>query len=134
MAMPPPVVGGGGQQEQWQERLSRALKMVVEQEQDLFDREAVAAALAVSPAAMPPAAVPLPAPPMVVPIMAGGGQVAKRKKKHFSEQEVQHLREGVQKYGVGNWANMLNDPALQFDETRNAVSLKDKWRNLMKAA
>ena len=101
----------------------------------MFDREVQPAMAAPAMAPVPIMATPAMATPAMapVPIMAGG-QVAKRKKKHFSEQEVQHLREGVQKYGVGNWANILNDTTLKFDETRNAVSLKDKWRNLMKAA
>ncbi len=123
-----PPVSGGGQQEQWQQRLSRALQMVVDQEQEVFDQEALAALPPVPP--VPPAPMAPMAP--VAPFMAGG-KVAKRSKKHFSEQEVQHLRDGVHRYGVGNWSRILLDPQLHFHETRNSVSLKDKWRNLMKA-
>ena len=70
-----------------------------------------------------------------VAIIAGGGHpaVSKRTKKHFTAEEVDDLRKGVDKHGVGNWAKILTDKDLAFHSSRNTVSLKDKWRNLMKS-
>jgi hypothetical protein len=44
----------------------------------------------------------------------------------FSEEENQFLREGVQRYGVGQWSAILN--TYPFHPLRNAVALKDRWR------
>ncbi|KAL7720573.1 Myb family DNA-binding domain containing protein [Entamoeba marina] len=51
----------------------------------------------------------------------------KKKKRRFSEEETQNLIEGVKKFGVGRWKNILNN--YKFDG-RSCVDLKDKWRNL----
>lgn len=43
---------------------------------------------------------------------------------HWSEQEVLALKEGVQRFGVGNWQKIVNDyPVLR---QRTGVQLKDK--------
>ncbi|KAL7718274.1 Myb family DNA-binding domain containing protein [Entamoeba marina] len=55
------------------------------------------------------------------------GQVIKKKKRRFSEEETQNLIEGVNRFGVGHWKTILNN--FQFDG-RSCVDLKDKWRNL----
>lgn len=53
------------------------------------------------------------------------------RRKHFwSLEEMSNLREGVEKYGVGNWVSILEN--FRFQPYRNNVSLKDKWRNLVK--
>ena len=48
----------------------------------------------------------------------------------WDEWEVDQLRAGVKKFGVGKWAFMLNDPSLFFIPGRSSQQLKDKWRNL----
>lgn len=60
-----------------------------------------------------------------------GEPVAKvrRLKRPFTAQEETNLREGVKRYGVGNWRLILM--AYTFDN-RTTVDLKDKWRNLQK--
>ncbi|KAL7718498.1 Myb family DNA-binding domain containing protein [Entamoeba marina] len=55
------------------------------------------------------------------------GQVVKKKKRRFTEEETQNLIEGVNRFGVGHWKTILNN--FQFDG-RSCVDLKDKWRNL----
>ena len=43
---------------------------------------------------------------------------------HWSEAEVAALKEGVQRFGVGNWQKIVNDyPVLR---QRTGVQLKDK--------
>lgn len=45
---------------------------------------------------------------------------------HWSEAEVTALKEGVQRFGVGNWQKIVNDfPVLR---QRTGVQLKDKVR------
>ena len=55
------------------------------------------------------------------------GQMKKKKKRRFTEEETKNLIEGVEKFGVGHWKNILN--AYKFDG-RSCVDLKDKWRNI----
>ena len=56
------------------------------------------------------------------------------KKVRFSEEEAAALLEGVKRYGVGKWKNILRDPEWQgvFHKKRNDVDLKDKWANMCK--
>lgn len=49
----------------------------------------------------------------------------------WDDWEVNQLRTGVEKYGIGKWALILRDPALFFIPSRSAQQLKDKWRNLV---
>ncbi|WCJ17656.1 Telomeric repeat-binding factor 2 [Euphorbia peplus] len=58
---------------------------------------------------------------------------ARRKPHKFSLEEEDALREGVQKYGVGNWTLILNSKQSVFID-RTAVDLKDKWRNLTRSS
>jgi len=44
---------------------------------------------------------------------------------------VQHLQEGVTKFGHGNWAKIRS--SYPFPAYRTGVHLKDKWRNHEKA-
>ncbi|PON66159.1 GAMYB transcription factor [Trema orientale] len=56
--------------------------------------------------------------------------VSKRRKiKKWSLLEEDTLRNGVQKYGKGNWKLILNSYRDIFEE-RTEVDLKDKWRNM----
>eukprot|EP00178_Gracilaria_changii_P012391 TRINITY_DN350_c0_g1_i1.p1 TRINITY_DN350_c0_g1~~TRINITY_DN350_c0_g1_i1.p1 ORF type:complete len:1155 (+),score=182.31 TRINITY_DN350_c0_g1_i1:8400-11864(+) len=58
---------------------------------------------------------------------------AKRQKRiKWTQQEVEALRLGVQKYGEGRWAVILRENANMFNPVRISVDLKDKWRNLSK--
>ncbi|KAL8997011.1 MAG: hypothetical protein Q9169_003601 [Polycauliona sp. 2 TL-2023] len=54
-----------------------------------------------------------------------------RKRSKWSEVETRSLIKGVDKYGVGKWTKVLNDPDFYFSEGRNAIDLKDRFRTLM---
>jgi len=55
----------------------------------------------------------------------------KPKKRHpWTPDEVKWLVEGVEKFGLGQWAVILQNYA--FPPYRSSVSLKDKWRNMKK--
>ncbi|XP_062081603.1 uncharacterized protein LOC133788227 [Humulus lupulus] len=53
----------------------------------------------------------------------------RRKVKRWSLLEEDTLRDGVNKYGRGNWKLILNSYRDIFEE-RTEVDLKDKWRNM----
>lgn len=55
---------------------------------------------------------------------------SRRKGVLFTEAEVEYLRQGVNRYGFGAWADIRQDPQFKFNPVRTAVDLKDKWRNL----
>ncbi|KAJ0095969.1 hypothetical protein Patl1_16096 [Pistacia atlantica] len=57
--------------------------------------------------------------------------IRRRKKKRWSLEEEEALRNGVQKYGTGNWKVILKSDPDAFAE-RTEVDLKDKWRNMMR--
>lgn len=50
-------------------------------------------------------------------------------KKFWSAEETRWLEEGVELYGMGNWAKILRKYNFAG---RTSVNLKDKWRNLQK--
>ena len=51
--------------------------------------------------------------------------------RHFwTETEEKNLLKGVETFGVGQWSNILK--SFYFAPYRNNVSLKDKWRNMVK--
>jgi hypothetical protein len=54
----------------------------------------------------------------------------RRKRRAWTDVEVENLKAGVSKHGEGNWVQILRDPEFHFDE-RNKYDLKDKWRNLV---
>ncbi|KAL8655101.1 MAG: hypothetical protein Q9226_003177 [Calogaya cf. arnoldii] len=54
-----------------------------------------------------------------------------RKRSKWSDVETRNLIKGVDKYGVGKWTKVLNDPDFYFSEGRNAIDLKDRFRTLM---
>ncbi|CAL8576237.1 hypothetical protein XPA_002128 [Xanthoria parietina] len=54
-----------------------------------------------------------------------------RKRSKWSEVETHNLIKGVDKFGVGKWTRILNDPDFYFSEGRNAIDLKDRFRTLM---
>ncbi|KAL4248780.1 hypothetical protein ABKN59_008370 [Abortiporus biennis] len=55
------------------------------------------------------------------------GPIEKKQRKKWSEEETKMLVDGCNKYGVGNWKAILNDPDLKFDN-RSPVDLKDRFR------
>ena len=65
---------------------------------------------------------------------SGGDGVKKvksrRRRVKFSEVEEQYVIDGVAAFGVGNWSNILH--AYDFHSCRDNVSIKDKFRNLVK--
>lgn len=48
----------------------------------------------------------------------------------FTQKEVQNLLEGVKRFGVGKWKEILG--CYEFNEKRTTVDLKDKYRNIQK--
>ncbi|KAL8863488.1 MAG: hypothetical protein Q9178_000169 [Gyalolechia marmorata] len=54
-----------------------------------------------------------------------------RKRTKWSEVETCSLVKGVDKFGVGKWTKILNDPDFYFTEGRNAIDLKDRFRTIM---
>ena len=52
------------------------------------------------------------------------------KKVKFSENEENFVIEGVDEYGVGNWKEILQ--AYPFHKSRTNISIKDKYRTLLK--
>ena len=63
------------------------------------------------------------------PRAAGKTPTGQRKRKRWTDQEVDFLLEGVRLFGVGNWKDIQNH--FQFGD-RSYVDLKDKYRNLLK--
>ena len=60
---------------------------------------------------------------------SGKTPTGQRKRKRWTDQEVDFLLEGVRLFGVGSWKDILNH--FQFGD-RSYVDLKDKFRNLLK--
>jgi hypothetical protein len=64
--------------------------------------------------------------------------LAKRKKNELNEssgaQKIIALHRWVENHGDGRWAVIVLEFAEEFDPVRISVDLKDKWRNLAKAA
>lgn len=52
---------------------------------------------------------------------------AAKPRKKWSEEETRHLLLGVNKYGVGKWTSILEDPEYKFNG-RTAGDLKDRFR------
>jgi len=52
----------------------------------------------------------------------------RRKRRAWTDVEVENLRAGVAKHGEGNCVQILSDPEFRFDD-RTKYDLKDKWRN-----
>ncbi len=49
----------------------------------------------------------------------------------WSQDEMDYIRDGVRKFGIGNWASMRDNYPFQSAH-RNSVKIKDKCRNMMK--
>ena len=68
----------------------------------------------------------------------GGGESSRSAAVHgtgsgrikWTDEEVEYLKEGVERFGFGSWKTILN--AYPFHNRRSNVDLKDKWRNLQK--
>jgi len=52
-------------------------------------------------------------------------------RKKYSEEEVDRLLDGIMKFGLGHWADILVENRDIFKD-RTSVDLKDKWRNIKK--
>jgi hypothetical protein len=52
---------------------------------------------------------------------------ATKPRRKWSDSETKHLLLGVNKYGVGKWTSILEDPEFRFDD-RTAGDLKDRFR------
>ncbi|THH28195.1 hypothetical protein EUX98_g5995 [Antrodiella citrinella] len=66
----------------------------------------------------------------VSPSMTAASQLPsmqKKQRKKWSPEETGMLVHGCNKWGVGNWKAILNDPELVFDD-RSPVDLKDRFR------
>lgn len=50
-----------------------------------------------------------------------------RPRRRWTEEETNNLLLGVHKHGVGNWTDILEDPAFAFNE-RTGADLKDRFR------
>ncbi|XP_047313102.1 uncharacterized protein LOC124916431 [Impatiens glandulifera] len=61
----------------------------------------------------------------------GGSSSIRRRRKFWSNLEEDTLRDGVKKFGHGNWKSILEHYKDIFEE-RTEVDLKDKWRNMMR--
>ena len=57
------------------------------------------------------------------------GVAVRRKRRAWTIEEIQKLIIGVQRHGKGNWAVIHSK--MEFDSSRTATDLKDKWRNLV---
>ncbi|TFY67224.1 hypothetical protein EVJ58_g1781 [Rhodofomes roseus] len=55
------------------------------------------------------------------------GPSEKKIRKKWTTEETQMLVDGCNKWGVGNWKSILNDPLFKFDG-RSPVDLKDRFR------
>ena len=62
------------------------------------------------------------------------GRRNRRPSTPWTDDEVDCLREGVRRFGIGQWALILGNDAGRFNTCRSQVDLKDKWRNLERAA
>lgn len=55
----------------------------------------------------------------------------KPKRVQWSEDEMDYVRDGVRRFGVGDWAQIRD--YYPFAEAHNSsVSIKDKYRNMLK--
>ena len=59
---------------------------------------------------------------------------ARRQRTRWTEEEVAALDLGVRTFGEGRWEAILDTYAAKFQSCRTVVDLKDKWRNMQKAA
>lgn len=71
--------------------------------------------------------VPTPGTPEAEKPMARVKRKAAKPRKKWSEEETRHLLLGVNKYGVGKWTSILEDPEYRFNG-RTAGDLKDRFR------
>lgn len=55
----------------------------------------------------------------------------RRRRRPWSLQEEETLRDGVNRFGQGNWKLIRNCYSVVFED-RTEVDLKDKWRNMMR--
>ena len=58
---------------------------------------------------------------------------ARKLRSKWSEAETKSLLEGVQKYGLSKWSEILEDTGFTFDQRRRPGDLKDRFRNLKEA-
>jgi len=54
-----------------------------------------------------------------------------QRRKKFTQEEVQAIKEGVEKYGVGKWKAIKDNSGGRLDN-RSTVQIKDKYRTLLR--
>ena len=59
-------------------------------------------------------------------------QSNRRKGHRWTQEEADKLVELVREHGATNWKQLKELGSDVFQETRRAIDLKDKWRNLVK--
>lgn len=62
----------------------------------------------------------------MAPNSGGGGG----RRVRWAEEEVEFLKEGVSRFGIGNWKIIRDN--YPFNSKRSNVDLRDKWRNMQK--
>ncbi|XP_074292367.1 uncharacterized protein LOC141619237 isoform X2 [Silene latifolia] len=86
-----------------------------------------------SSASPPRRKLPSPKEQRISPLKVPGYRNGRRERKRWTPLEEQTLRDGVLKYGRGNWKTIILDPeCAKVFQGRTEVDLKDKWRNLTK--
>ncbi|KAL9029681.1 MAG: hypothetical protein Q9196_002105 [Gyalolechia fulgens] len=58
-------------------------------------------------------------------------KLSPRKRVKWSDEETYSLVRGVDKFGVGKWTRILNNPEYKFSSGRKPIDLKDRFRTLM---
>ena len=54
-----------------------------------------------------------------------------KRSKKWTEEEIEALRDGVERFGIGNWTKILeNNQELFSINNRTAQNLQKKWNNL----
>jgi len=59
-----------------------------------------------------------------------GPKRVRQRRVEFTEEETRQLIDLVHKFGVGKWVSILREG--KFNSCRTPVSLKDRWRNILK--
>lgn len=63
-------------------------------------------------------------------VTSGGGGGGGGRRVRWAEEEVEFLKEGVERFGIGNWKTIRQN--YSFNSKRSNMDLRDKWRNMQK--
>lgn len=58
-------------------------------------------------------------------------KVSPKKRNPFTDAEDDAIRQGVEEFGAGNWAQIKSEYAMVL-RNRSSVNIKDRWRNMNK--